>query len=71
MKYFDGLLRTESEVIDSPTLIPAPARQRWFLLKEKWRDAVRNELKEGYEEWERNRSKNAFWTMIAQNYRLA
>jgi hypothetical protein len=42
----------------------------WEKLRKNWKVAVKNELKSDFTKWEENHKKNAFWRMIAENYKV-
>lgn len=46
------------------------AKKHWAKLRTDWKVAVRYALDSKYEEWENKRKRDAFWRMLAQNYKL-
>ncbi|KAJ3033598.1 hypothetical protein HDV00_006024 [Rhizophlyctis rosea] len=45
-------------------------KQAWRKLRVGWKDAVKNELQEGYRKWVEDREKFDIWGFMAENYRV-
>ena len=83
-QYFNNLLKSGggSEPVSSESLNsagsnedfgeqrPSRVNKNWSRLRTGWKDAVKAELSTGFDQWEAQRNRNAFWAMMAANYTL-
>ena len=73
VQYFEQIGgREDSDTLSETTNLSTSSRAKylWDKLKVNWKDAVKKELDIGFESWSRRQSRNKFWSIIVENYRV-